>query len=73
METFINVDGTELPSKSPALANRALEALLAYTAVLAGVWIAIFPVVTPFATQLGRTLAVEVVLEVDTFSSVQTG
>ena len=73
METFINVDGTELPSKTPALAYRALEALLAHAAVLAGVWIAIFPVVTPFATQLGRTLAVEVVLEVDTFSSVQTG
>ena len=73
VETFIHIDGAELPCEAPTLAYRALQSLLADSSVLTGVRVAVFPVVTPLAAQLGRTLAVEVILEVDTFRSVQTG
>ena len=70
METFIDIDGTELSGEAAALADRSLESLLADPAVLAGVGVAVLPVVTPLAAQLGRTLAVEVVLEVDALGPV---
>ena len=73
METFVNIDGAELPSEAPTLAYRAIKSLLADSSVLTRVGVAVFPVVTPLAAQLGRTLAVEIILEVDTLGAVEAG
>ena len=73
VQTFIHIDGTELSSEASALAYRSRPALLTDPAVLAGVGVAVLPVVTPLAAQLGRTLAVEVILEIDALGSVEAG
>ena len=73
VETFINVDGAELPGEAPTLADRTVKSLLADSSVLTRVGVAVFPVVTPLAAQLGRTLAVEVILQVDTLGAVEAG
>ena len=73
VETFININGAELPGEAPTLAYWSVYSLLTDSAVLTRVRVAVLPVVTALATQLGRTLAVEVVLEVDTLGSVEAG
>ena len=73
VKTFIDINCAEFSSKSPALANRALQSLLAHAIVLTRVGITILAVVTSLATQLWRTLAVEVILEIDALGSVEAG
>ena len=73
VQTFIHIDGAELSCEAPTLAYRPIKSLLADSSVLTGVGVAVFPVVASLAAQLGRTLAVEIILEVDTLCSVQTG
>ena len=70
VETLININCTELPSEAPTLAYRSVYSLLTDSVVQARVGVAVLPVVTALATQFGRTLAVEVVLEVDTLGPV---
>ena len=69
VKTFIDINCAEFSSKSPALADRALQSLLAHAVVLTRVGITILAVVTSLATQLWRTLAVEVILEIDALGS----
>ena len=72
VKTFIDINCAEFSSKSPALANRALQSLLAHAIVLTRVGITILAVVTSLATQLWRTLAVEVILEIDALGAMKT-
>lgn len=73
VKTFIDINCAEFSSKSPALADRALQSLLAHAVVLTRIGITILAVVTPLATQLWRTLAVKVILEIDALGAVETG
>ena len=73
VQTLVNVDGAELAREAAALADGPRRALLAHPVVLAGVGVAVVAVVAPLAAQPGRTLAVEVILQVDALGTVQAG
>lgn len=71
VKTFIDINCAEFSSKSSALADRALQSFLAHAVVLTRIGITILAVVTSLATQLWRTLAVKVVLEIDALGAVK--
>ena len=72
VQTLVNVNGAELAREAAALADGPRRALLAHAVVLTRIGITILAVVTPLATQLWRTLAVKVILEIDALGAVET-
>lgn len=72
METLIDIDGAMFTSEAATLADGTVAALLADAVVLTRVGVAVLAIVTPLAAQLGWTLAVVVILEIDTLGTVQT-
>ena len=73
MQTFVHINGTILSGEAPTLADGPRHPLLAHPAVLARVRVAVLAVVAALPAQLGRTLAMEVVLQVDALGPVQAG
>ena len=73
VEALVDVDGAELAGVAAALTDRAREVLLAHPLVLAGVGVAVLPVLTPLPAQPLRALAHVVVVQVDALPAVEAG
>ena len=72
MQTLIDVNGAMFSSEAATLADWSRAPLLADAIVLARVGVAILAIVTSLPTQLGWTLTVVIILEVDTLGTMQT-
>lgn len=70
MQAFVHINCTILPGEAATLADRPCHSLLAHSAVLTWVRVAVLAVVAALAAQFGRTLTVEVVLQVDALGPV---
>ena len=71
MQTFIHVNCTKLSSEAATFADWPKRPLFADASVLARVGVAVAAVVAAFTRELGGTLAVEVILQVDTLGTVE--
>ena len=72
MQTFIHVNCAKLSSEATTFANWPKRSFFADASVLARVGVAVAAVVAAFTRELGGTLAVEVILQVDTLGTVET-
>ena len=71
MQTFIHVNCAKLSSEATTFANRPKRSFFADASVLARVRVAVAAVVAALTRELGRTLTVEVILQVDTLGTVE--
>ena len=71
VQTFVHINGTKFSGEPPAFTNWSIQALLAYSVILTRVRIAVLAVVTPLTTQLWWTLAMIVILQIDTLGAMQ--
>ena len=67
MQAFIYVHCAVGACKAPALADGTSRTFFAHAPIVAGVGVAIFPIVASLAAQFGRAFAVVIISKVDTF------
>ena len=71
MQAFIDINGTKLSGETPAFTNWSIQTLFAHSVILTRIRIAVLAIVTPLATQLRRTFAVIIILQIDTFGAMK--
>ena len=67
VQAFVYVHCAVGACKAPALADGTSRPFFAHAPIMAGVGVAIFPIVASLATQFGRAFAVVIISKVDTF------